>query len=46
MEELMRSIEGAIKHPKTNELERMNAAVAVHAIEAQIPFIREYLITE
>lgn len=46
MEELMRSIEGAIKHPKTNDLERMNAQVAVHAIEMQIPFVKEYLITE
>lgn len=46
MEELMRSIESAMKHPKSQELERMNAAVAVHAIEAQIPFVREYLIIE
>lgn len=46
MEELMRAIEGAMKHPKAQEIERMNAAVAVHAIEAQIPFIKEYLIVE
>lgn len=46
MEELMRSIEEAMKHPKSQELERMNAQVAIHGIEMQIPFIREYLITE
>jgi len=42
IEMLMRSIEHAIRHPKVQELERMNAAVTLHALELQIPFIREY----
>lgn len=46
MEELMRSIERAIKHPKSGELEQMNAQVAIHALELQIPYIRESLIPE
>lgn len=46
MEELMRAIDIASKHPKTQEVERMNAQVAIFAIEQQIPFVREFLITE
>lgn len=44
MEELMRSIERAIKHPRSQEIERMNAEVAIYAIESQIPFVREHII--
>ena len=46
IEELMRSIEIASKHPKTRSIEVENAQVAIHAIELQIPFIREHLIRE
>lgn len=45
-EELMRSIEREIKHPRVGEIEIMNATVAIHAIEMQLPFIREHLIPE
>lgn len=44
MEELMRTIEREVKHPRISEIEVMNAAVAVHAIEMQIPFVREYIV--
>lgn len=46
MEELMKSIEIASQHPKACSIEKENAQVAIHAIELQIPFVREYLITE
>jgi hypothetical protein len=46
IEEFMRSIEEATRHPKAREVEILNAQVAIHAIEMQIPYIREYLIQE
>lgn len=41
--ELMDSIEEAARHPRVRSIEAENAQVAIHALELQIPFIKEYL---
>lgn len=43
--ELMSTIDEASRHPKAGPIEFSNAQVAIHALELQIPFIREGLIT-
>ncbi len=44
IDELMLSIGRAARHYQTGNIERINAEVAIQAIELQIPFIKEYLI--
>ena len=41
--ELMHVIEDAFKHPRASELEKALGQLTVHALEMQIPFIREGL---
>ena len=41
LENYMRSIEEAKKHPRTSELERRMADLTIYACELQIPFIKE-----
>lgn len=43
MYNLISSIDEALKHPKARAIEIENAQVAIHAIELQVPFIKEYL---
>lgn len=38
---LMSCISDAIRHPRVGEIERGLAQLAVHAVELQLPFIRE-----
>jgi hypothetical protein len=42
MYSLMSAIEGAIKHPRATAIQIENAQLAIHALELQIPFIKEY----
>lgn len=40
----MKAVEEAIKHPKTHDIEKNLAELAVWAVELQLPYIREGLI--
>lgn len=42
VENLMFAIEDALKHPKTRAIQIESAQVSIHALELQIPFIREF----
>jgi len=42
----MFAIEDAIQHPKVRAIEIENAQVAIHALELQLPFIREFIVQE
>ena len=46
IEALMFAIDEAIQHPKVRAIEIENAQVAIHALELQIPFIKEFLIQD
>lgn len=46
VEALMFAIEDAIQHPKVRAIEIENAQVAIHALELQLPFIREFIVQE
>ncbi len=40
------AVEQAIRHPRSHDLERQNAMLAIEAVTLQLPFIREGLITD
>ncbi len=42
VEDLMFTIEDALKHPRTTAIEISNAQVAVYALELQLPFLKEF----
>lgn len=42
IESLMFSIDEAMHHPKIRSIEIMNAEIIIHALELQIPFIKEF----
>lgn len=46
VENLMFAIDDALKHPKTRAIEIENAQVAIHALELQLPFIKEFVVYE
>ncbi len=44
IENLMFAIEDALQHPRTRAIQIESAQVTIHALELQIPFIKEFLV--
>lgn len=46
IDNFMRSVDRAIRHPKASEMEKVIAQMAIHAVELQLPYIEEMVETQ